>query len=146
MISPSVTITGWLSGTPLSVVLLDIDDFKRLNDSCGHEAGDQALVQVAAVARRTLRPQDVLARIGGEEFVVLLPETALKPALAAMSRLQTMLVASPFTYRGRKLPLTFSAGIALREAGEPLESLLMRADKALYRAKRAGKNRTCAAA
>jgi diguanylate cyclase len=131
--------------TALSLVLLDLDDFKQINDRFGHEAGDRALVHFVKCARASLRPQDALARIGGEEFVLLLPQTALEAALAAAQRLQRALAHAPVHHGSAKLALAFSAGGVERRAGEALETLLGRADRALYRAKREGKNRTLGA-
>jgi diguanylate cyclase len=118
----------------LCLVLLDLDNFKRLNDTHGHLAGDQALVQLTRTARSTLRPNDSVARIGGEEFVLLLPDTDLDAALAATRRLATTLAEN-------HMRTSFSAGIALRNTDETLTAILDRADHALYRAKKAGKNR-----
>lgn len=130
----------------LSVALLDLDNFKRLNDTHGHHVGDHALTKFAAVARKTLRPNDVLSRHGGEEFVILFPDTRLEPALATVARLQSMLAAAPLACENASVPLTFSAGVAVRQHAETLEMLLRQADGALYQAKRAGKNRVYGAA
>ena len=131
--------------TGLALALIDIDNFKRLNDSLGHAAGDVALSTLAQAVRARLRPVDHLARFGGEEFVVLLPKTALAEAQQALSRLQRALTASLFMHEGQDVFVTFSAGVTLWRAGESLESTIERADDALYEAKRAGKNRTCIA-
>jgi len=130
-------------GGELAVGLLDIDNFKRLNDSLGHAAGDQALVALAEHVRKSLRPVDVVARFGGEEFVVLLPGTPLDEAQRVLSRLQRLLSASLFMHDGQEVFVTFSAGVTAYRAGEPLEDAMERADEALYEAKRTGKNRTC---
>ena len=130
---------------PLSVGLIDIDNFKRLNDSLGHAAGDKALQALSAAVRERLRPVDHLARFGGEEFVVLLPATPRSDAQQALTRLQRSLSASLFMHDDKEVFVTFSAGVTQWRAGEPLEAALERADEALYEAKRTGKNRTCAA-
>jgi diguanylate cyclase len=130
---------------PLAVGLIDIDNFKKLNDSLGHAAGDTALKTLAARVKQQLRPVDHLARFGGEEFVVLLPATALDAARQALTRLQRQLSASLFMHEGREVFVTFSAGVTVYRAGEPLDTALERADQALYEAKRTGKNRTCVA-
>ncbi|WP_374675372.1 diguanylate cyclase domain-containing protein [Ideonella sp.] len=130
-------------GGALAVGLLDIDNFKRLNDSLGHAAGDQALVALAQHVRRSLRPVDVVARFGGEEFVVLLPGTPVDEAQRVLTRLQRELTASLFMHDGKEVFVTFSAGVTAYRLGEPVEEALERADEALYEAKRTGKNRTC---
>ncbi len=127
----------------LAVGLIDIDNFKKLNDTLGHAAGDVALQKLAAQVREQLRPGDTVARFGGEEFVVLLPDTDPAEAQKVLTRLQRQLTASLFMHDDKEVFVTFSAGVtALREA-EPLELALERADEALYEAKRTGKNRTC---
>ena len=130
---------------PLAVGLIDIDNFKRLNDSLGHAAGDKALQALSAAVRGRLRPVDHLARFGGEEFVVLLPATPRADAQQALTRLQRSLSASLFMHDDKEVFVTFSAGVTQWNPGEPLEAALERADEALYEAKRTGKNRTCAA-
>ncbi|MFO1330384.1 MAG: diguanylate cyclase [Rubrivivax sp.] len=133
------------AGAPLAVGLIDIDNFKRLNDTLGHAAGDKALQALAAAVRERLRPVDHLARFGGEEFVLLLPATALDEAQQALTRLQRALSASLFMHDEREVFVTFSAGVTEWRPGETLEAALERADEALYEAKRTGKNRTCTA-
>ncbi len=128
------------SGT-LSLALLDIDNFKTLNDSLGHAAGDAALVHLTKVVKTTVRPQDALARYGGEEFVVLLPNTAIEDAVGVMIRVQRELTREFFLNNNEKVLITFSCGVAeINDAEDPYEAL-KRADAAMYRAKRAGKNR-----
>ena len=127
----------------LAVGLLDIDNFKKLNDTLGHAAGDQALKTLAAAVVERLRPVDHLARFGGEEFVVLLPGSALAEAQQALTRLQRSLSAGLFMHEGKEVFVTFSAGVTAWQPGEALEAALERADEALYEAKRTGKNRTC---
>jgi diguanylate cyclase len=127
----------------LAVGLIDIDNFKKLNDTLGHSAGDQALKTLAAAVRERLRPIDHLARFGGEEFVVLLPGADIHEAQQALTRLQRSLSEALFLHEGREVFVTFSAGVTLWRSGETLEASLERADDALYEAKRTGKNRTC---
>ena len=133
------------ASSPLAVGLIDIDNFKKLNDTLGHAAGDKALQSLAAAVRERLRPVDHLARFGGEEFVVLLPATVLAEAQQALTRLQRALSAALFMHDNKEVFVTFSAGVTEWRPGETLEAALERADEALYEAKRAGKNRTCVA-
>ena len=130
---------------PLCVSLLDIDHFKRLNDTYGHDAGDEALVHLVRVVKEALRPSDVIARFGGEEFVIILPDTGMDDAVTAMTRVQRHLTKNFFMHDNQRLLITFSAGVSLRAAGESAESMITRADRALYQAKEAGRNRVIAA-
>lgn len=132
-------------GGPLSVALLDIDEFKQLNDARGHETGDAALTHLADVVREIMRPQDTLARYGGEEFVILLPDTPLEKGVEAMVRLQRELSARFFLAGEDKVFITFSAGVAQLAEGESGVDVIRRADQAMYLAKRAGKNRVVSA-
>ncbi len=129
----------------LCIAMLDIDNFKRINDERGHATGDEALTHLATVARECMRPQDSLARYGGEEFVVLMPDTPLDNGIEAMTRLQRELTKQFFLAGSEKLLITFSAGVAQFAVDEDRESALKRADKAMYMAKRAGKNRVLGA-
>ncbi len=129
----------------LAVGLMDLDNFKKLNDRLGHSAGDRALQALAAAVRERLRPVDHIARFGGEEFVLLLPGTELDAAQQALTRLQRSLTAALFLHEGEEVFVTFSAGVTVWRDGEALEATLARADEALYEAKRNGKNRTCTA-
>ena len=130
-------------GAGLAVGLLDIDNFKRLNDSLGHGAGDEALKALAALVSKTLRPTDHVARYGGEEFVVLLPDTPLEESQQILTRLQRALTGGLFMHEQKQVFVTFSAGVTAYRPGEPIETALERADQGLYEAKRTGKNRTC---
>ncbi len=127
----------------LAVGLLDIDNFKRLNDDLGHGAGDEALKSLAARVSSTLRPTDHVARYGGEEFVVLLPATPADEAQQILTRLQRSLTGGLFMHEQEQVFVTFSAGVTAYRPGERIEDALERADQALYDAKRTGKNRTC---
>lgn len=127
--------------TPLSVALLDVDDFKKLNDHFGHESGDQALIHLVKVVRECLRPQDTLARYGGEEFVILMPDTLQEEAIRTMTRLQRELTRNFFLAGKEKILITFSAGVTQFFTNEPAADAIKRADQAMYMAKRAGKNR-----
>jgi len=129
----------------LAVGLLDIDNFKRLNDELGHAAGDEALRSLAAVVGKALRPTDLVARYGGEEFVVLLPATPVDEGQQILTRLQRSLSGGLFMHENKQVFVTFSAGVTAYRDGEAIEAALERADQALYEAKRTGKNRTCIA-
>jgi diguanylate cyclase len=128
------------TGRPMCVCMLDLDNFKKLNDTHGHSAGDAALVHLAKVIRRTVRPTDVIARYGGEEFVIILPDTDLKTAAAVTVRLQRELTKRFFLHENERLLVTFSAGVAQHQPDETEESLIQRADQAMYQAKVQGKN------
>jgi len=129
----------------LCLALLDLDNFKRLNDTRGHQAGDNALLHLVKVARETVRPNDIIARIGGEEFAILLPDTGMESAVSVICRLQRNLATNCFLHAGRSLPITFSAGVTSRAPYEHQSTLISRADEALYEAKHAGKNRVVSA-
>lgn len=131
--------------TPVSLALLDIDNFKKLNDTLGHKAGDQALIHLTSVIKETLRPTDAVARYGGEEFIIIMSETTLEEAMATITRLQRELTKRFFLHENQKLLITFSAGVALRAQGESAEDVIERADKAMYAAKKSGKNRALSA-
>ncbi|MFC4158480.1 GGDEF domain-containing protein [Chitinimonas lacunae] len=128
------------SGKPMCLAMLDIDNFKKLNDQLGHQAGDDALIHLVNVVRESLRPTDVVARYGGEEFVILLPETSLSEAAAIMRRVQRDLTKRFFLHNNERLLITFSAGVTLYHDGEGQEVAIERADQAMYEAKKAGKN------
>ncbi len=130
-------------GSELSIGLLDVDNFKRLNDELGHNAGDVALKSLAETVSKALRPTDLVARYGGEEFVVLLPNTPLLEGEQILTRLQRSLSKGLFMHEQKQIFVTFSAGVTTYRAGERIETALERADEALYEAKRTGKNRTC---
>lgn len=120
--------------------LLDIDNFKALNDTYGHKVGDEALVYLVNAVKNVTRTEDVIARYGGEEFVVLLPNTELKAAVEVLSRIRRDLTKKYFLHENKKLLVTFSAGVAEFKEGETQENIFKRADEALYRAKKNGKN------
>jgi diguanylate cyclase len=127
--------------SPLSVALLDIDNFKKLNDSLGHDAGDAALIHLVSVIRETLRPQDTLARFGGEEFIILLPDTSVENAAKALVRVQRELTRRYFLANNEKLLITFSAGVTQARPDDTEATAIKRADEATYSAKASGKNR-----
>lgn len=129
------------TGTPFCLALLDLDNFKRLNDTYGHQAGDAALVHLTKVIKDIVRPTDEVARYGGEEFIIVLPETSLDDGIHVVTRLQRELTKRFFLHNNERLLITFSAGVALRGKDEMPDSMIARADAALYKAKQAGKNR-----
>ncbi len=128
---------------PLSLIMIDVDNFKHYNDEYGHLAGDRVLVTVANAVRKPLRPNDMVARFGGEEFAVLLPETTLENARIIAERLRlNVSKADPGELDGVTLPgVTISLGIACFRQGMQLEEMIAAADVAMYHAKRNGKNR-----
>jgi diguanylate cyclase len=128
-------------GNRLCLALIDLDNFKSINDTLGHQSGDNALIHVSNVVRNTLRPTDRLGRFGGEEFLILLPETELKESAGILARVKRELASKPLAESEFNLKVTFSGGVTERRERESLDQLLARADAALYQAKRAGKNR-----
>jgi diguanylate cyclase (GGDEF)-like protein len=129
------------SGEAYSVVIADVDNFKRLNDELGHDAGDSALRHVAEVLRAQTRRHDVAARWGGEEFLLLLPETNEETAVAVAERARRELQAASWMWDGRSRFVTMTFGVATAAPGEPIDAVIRRADEALLDGKRAGKNR-----
>ena len=129
-------------GKQLALALIDLDDFKELNDTMGHQVGDQVLVRLVELLHRSLRPSDVLCRFGGEEFVLLLPVRTVDEAHAAVARLLRDFAAQRIG--GVERSVTFSAGVVVQGNDEALDSAIERADAATYAAKRAGKNRVVA--
>ncbi|WP_417531549.1 diguanylate cyclase [Marinobacter lipolyticus] len=125
---------------PVTIAVLDIDLFKRVNDSYGHKAGDRVLQMVARECQQRLRTTDFISRFGGEEFVLLLPETPAEDAKRVLDDLRGHIAALPFHFQGEPVTITFSAGVATLEDGDTEETLFDRADKALYAAKDAGRN------
>jgi len=128
------------SGRSMSLSLIDVDNFKKLNDALGHHAGDDALKQLAQVLKDRLRPNDVVARYGGEEFVILLAGADVAIAQQAMVRVQRELTAHVFMDHPEHRFITFSAGVTEVRPEDALEDAVLRADTAMYRAKRDGKN------
>ncbi|WP_226476930.1 GGDEF domain-containing protein [Pseudomonas sp. MWU16-30323] len=132
-------------GNNLSLAMLDLDHFKRINDGYGHLAGDKVLKIIATVLRKHLRPNDFIARFGGEEFVLLVPNSSLSDALAVGETLRAAIEACPFHFKGEPVTITVSMGMAQFQPGERSDLALKRADEALYRAKAAGRNQVQAA-
>ena len=127
----------------LCALMLDLDNFKALNDSHGHQAGDEVLRGFARNLRDDLRQADILCRWGGEEFALLLKDTSVEQARALAQKIRQQAEQSEFEYNGSTLRVTTSIGLAQLNADESLEQLLARADRALYRAKQGGRNRLC---
>lgn len=132
-------------GSPICIAMLDIDNFKQLNDTFGHKTGDDALRHLSEVIRNATRPQDLVGRYGGEEFLILLPDTLLEDGILAVTRLQRELTKRFFLADNQRILITFSAGVACVRNDEDPHSAIDRADKAMYAAKRAGKNRVLVA-
>ena len=131
---------------PTALVIADIDHFKRINDQLGHDAGDQVLVHIGLLLSRTCRAQDIVARWGGEEFLILLPATNGEAALALAERIRQTVAAQPLGYANASITPALSLGVAELEPGETLDSAIARADHALYRSKEEGRNRVTVAA
>ena len=133
------------TGAALCLAVLDIDHFKRINDQFGHAVGDQALKHLSDVLKPGTRETDTFARFGGEEFVLVLPDTPLPGAEFTLNRLLRTLERAPLAADGKQVPLCFSAGLAQWAAQESAEHLITRADQAMYAAKRAGRGRVMVA-
>lgn len=128
-------------GTPFSVLLVDADHFKRINDSAGHVAGDQVLSELGAIFKRLLRTVDSVGRYGGEEFLIILEDTQAREALQTAERIRLAVESASVAAKETRLRFTVSIGVAEIQAGEAEDQLIMRADTALYQAKREGRNR-----
>jgi diguanylate cyclase len=128
------------TGDPIAIALLDIDDFKKVNDALGHQAGDGALRHLAGLLQSKVRPGDTVARYGGEEFVILLPGMTDVQARELLVRVQRELTREVYLYEARQIFITFSAGTTRVDPQDSLESALGRSDDAMYQAKNAGKN------
>lgn len=126
---------------PLSVAMVDIDDFKKVNDTFGHITGDKVLKAVATIMKSVIRKIDMIGRYGGEEFLVIFPNTPKNNARIAAEKLRKEVESHKFKYKDREFKVTISIGVAEYEDGDSTESLIAKADEALYRAKSAGKNR-----
>lgn len=127
--------------SPLSLLALDLDHFKRINDTWGHSSGDQALRHFVQLASDHLRNEDVIGRVGGEEFVIFLPNTGLEAAAGVAERLRALIESQPVAGPHGPIALTVSIGVTLIARGETQEAALQRVDEAMYRAKAKGRNR-----
>jgi two-component system, cell cycle response regulator len=128
------------SRRPFSLVMGDIDDFKRVNDTYGHETGDGVLKHISAIINSTLRKQDLLSRWGGEEFLFLLPETDLNGALIVSEKIRSSIEAHPYSYKDKTISLTLTLGVAEFEESQGIDGAIKRADEALYKGKKGTKN------
>lgn len=128
----------------LSLIMLDLDDFKKVNDTYGHLVGDRLLAMTAKAIELTIRGADVASRYGGEEFAIICPQTDLKGACRLAERLRSAIDGTDFTVRGVSIRATISLGVALLNDDDGPDDLVDRADRSLYLAKRTGKNRVCA--
>jgi diguanylate cyclase (GGDEF)-like protein len=124
--------------------MVDIDHFKKVNDTYGHDGGDRALVAVAQAMRGALRPEATLGRLGGEEFAVLLPQADQNAAMVAAERLRQAVERLSVEIDGAALKITVSIGVTEVGSGQAFEAALQHADEALYQAKKTGRNRSCA--
>ena len=127
-------------GEDLCVVAVDLDDFKTINDAFGHAAGDLVLQELATLLRRCARESDLIYRVGGDEFVIALSHTSLAGARLLAERLRRAVDRNVFRYDGEELPVYISIGVAALDGNDCVDSLLHRADEALFEAKRAGRN------
>ncbi|MBE0595905.1 MAG: GGDEF domain-containing protein [Desulfuromonadales bacterium] len=130
---------------PLCVMMSDLDHFKKINDVYGHLAGDEVLRHVAERIQAAVRDFDVVGRFGGEEFVIILVNTDRQLALTIGERIRHEIAATPIHTKGQNIPITISIGLAMLKADEDRDSVIARADRAMYEAKRTGRNRLCVA-
>jgi diguanylate cyclase len=129
--------------TPLALLIMDVDHFKRINDTYGHRAGDKALKLIALVLKQNIRETDLVARYGGEEFAVIVPQTPVEGVTALAEKLRLAVERAQFHYQGASVPITISSGFTMFRGDDTAETVLQRADKALYQAKSEGRNRVC---
>lgn len=128
-------------GSPLCIVLADVDHFKNINDNYGHSAGDKTLKIIAKTLQQSIRQTDFIARYGGEEFVILLPDSKLQDLLEPLNALREKIKQIPFKFKNKRVPITISFGVTELKTGDTLKLAFERADEALYQAKKAGRDR-----
>lgn len=133
------------SGQPTALIMVDLDHFKRINDTWGHEVGNQALIQTASILNQNTRKLDLPCRYGGEEFVIVLPATELFTARQVAERLRSAIAENPLQLEEESITITASLGVAIygRQDKDSAEQFITRADQQLYRAKQEGRNRVC---
>jgi len=138
----ALEVARWRSdGGNLSMIVCDIDHFKRINDTFGHTAGDKVLKEVVRLLQEQLRSSDFVARYGGEEFVVILNGAAEEAALQIAEKLRRTIKSAPFRSRGERVPVTITCGVGTFSGGDTLELVFERTDAALYAAKAQGRDR-----
>jgi diguanylate cyclase (GGDEF)-like protein len=139
------TQKSFLSNSPLSLIMVDIDYFKKVNDTFGHDAGDKVLCKIASLLKNSVRKDDTVARYGGEEFVLILPGAKLEVAAIISERIRRLVETTLFDIGQSQINLTISIGISNLPAhrARSKEELIKMADQALYHAKRGGRNRVC---
>ncbi|EKO39611.1 MAG: diguanylate cyclase (GGDEF) domain-containing protein [Solidesulfovibrio magneticus str. Maddingley MBC34] len=133
------------NGNPLSLAIIDIDLFKKINDTYGHSVGDEVLITFARMLQNNIRKCDTACRYGGEEFLIIMPDTALKNAFMSVTRLLDMIHDAPAKTEKEDVTFTFSAGVAEVVVGEEVDDIINRADMLLYKAKSQGRNQVCMA-
>jgi len=133
------------SGQATALIMLDIDHFKQVNDTWGHQVGNRALAHIAAILRQNVRRLDIPCRYGGEEFAIILPDTGLASASQVGERIRRAIAQTPLLNNGEELSLTVSLGIAIYRVDQPIQAteLIAHADHYLYKAKQEGRNRVC---
>lgn len=128
------------SRTPFSVIMADIDDFKKVNDCYGHDCGDYVLLTISNVLRLSIRKLDILARWGGEEFILLLPGTSLAGAIKVAEAIRKKIATEPYCYAGHQLAVTMSFGVCQFDPDMSIDECIKNADEAMYEGKHSGKN------
>jgi diguanylate cyclase len=131
---------------PISIAILDIDFFKSINDKFGHLVGDKVLRMMAKEMKSVCRSSDFLARFGGEEFILLLPQTPLSDAYLAVEKIRQRIESRPFHFQNKPVPITISAGVSEKSTQEETDAWIHRADLALYKSKESGRNKVSSAA
>jgi diguanylate cyclase (GGDEF)-like protein len=127
-------------GEHISLIMVDVDNLKTINDSYGHRAGDKAIQEISKRIQESIRQIDTAARYGGDEFAIILPNTSLTDAAVAAERMVTVVAGSPVVYKKDEIPLSISVGLGQYDANDTPDDITSRSDKALYAAKQAGKN------
>jgi len=129
------------SSAPLSLIIVDLDHFKSINDRYGHETGDAVLIVVSQLIRKSIREQDSAARWGGEEFLIVLPDTDLEQAILIAQRIREMVATNAVTVDGQTIFTSATLGVSVYQGGETTSKAIARADELLYEGKKAGRNR-----